>query len=548
MTWFNDLRFRYKLLLPIILLATILLVLALVSGKQISNLSNAAFKLGDTYVPGLNYLLQADRDMQQALVAERSLIFLDTKSDKFQTMSQSHKDNINQTHERVSKFFDIIEDKEMLSHKQEFFSLFDKWKSVTNEVKRNRAEGGRKGRTVAIDKSFNEANKLFEQTRNILDKLTELLIESASNDAANAHSTSEQSFLTLITTLVAGLITCALVALFFPGMVTRPLNRVIDAIDDLADGDGDLTFRLNVNSKDELGTLSNKLNLFLEKLHGLISKLASTTTQVHQSAQNLHDLNDQTQKLVIAQHSSTDMVATAMNEMSMTVRDVAQSASSAAQAARQADTDASKGSDLVKSSTESIVNLAQDVEQAAVVIHKLETEVESVGSVLDVIRGIAEQTNLLALNAAIEAARAGEQGRGFAVVADEVRTLASRTKESTQEIQTMIERLQQGARNAVSVMESGQENTKISVKRAESAGASLLEITSAVTSISDMNVQIASAAEEQSAVTEDVNKNITEISEVANTTSQISSQASQASTELSEFAEEMERIVKNFTI
>jgi methyl-accepting chemotaxis protein len=548
MFWFNNLGFRWKLLLPIMLLAGILLILALVSARQISNLSHAAFELGDQYVPGLNHLLQADRDMQQALVAERSLIFLDTKSEKFHAMSQSHKDNINQTHERVSKFFEIVKDEDMQARRQTFFDLFDNWKTVSTEVKRHRTEGGRKGRTAAIELSFNEANKQFETARNLLDELSEQLIESANADAQNAHKTSGESYLALGLTLGTGLITCLLVAVLFPGLVTRPLNRVINTIDDLASGNGNLTLRLEVNSQDELATLASKLNLFLDKLHGLISKLANASKEVQASSQNLLDLNDQTQKLVTTQHTSTDMVATAMNQMSATVRDVAQSASNAAQAARQADADASNGSDLVKSSTESIVNLAQDVERAAEVIHKLETEVESVGSVLDVIRGIAEQTNLLALNAAIEAARAGEQGRGFAVVADEVRTLASRTKESTQEIQKMIESLQQGARNAVSVMNSGQENTKISVQRAESAGASLVEITSAVASISDMNIQIANAAEEQSAVTEDVNKNITEISVVADNTAQISTQASQASTELSAQAEELDRIVKNFTI
>lgn len=548
MSWFNNLRFRWKLLLPIMLLAVILLVLALVSAKQIANLSHAAFELGDVYMPGEGYLLQADRDMQQALVAERSLIFLDTKSENFLEMSKSHDENIQQTYDRVNKFFNIIDDEGMLARKQEFFTLFEKWKTSTLEVKRQRAEGGRQGRATAIEMSFKEANNHFENARGVLDQLTEELVKIANANAKDAHKTSGNSYVTLVITLGIGLITCALIAILFPGMVTRPLNRMIGAIDDLASGDGDLTLRLDVGSKDELGTLSSSLNLFLDKLHGLISKLAGTASQVRSSAQQLLDLNEQTQSLVTTQHTSTDMVATAMNQMSSTVHDVAQSASSAAQAARQADADASNGSNLVKSSTESIINLAQDVERAAKVIHTLETEVESVGSVLDVIRGIAEQTNLLALNAAIEAARAGEQGRGFAVVADEVRTLASRTKESTQEIQKMIESLQQGARNAVMVMNSGQENTKISVERAESAGTSLLEITNAVASISDMNIQIASAAEEQSIVTEDVNKNITEISMIAENTAQISTQAAQASSELAAYAEELDRIVKNFTI
>ncbi|MCB1905273.1 MAG: methyl-accepting chemotaxis protein, partial [Gammaproteobacteria bacterium] len=277
-------------------------------------------------------------------------------------------------------------------------------------------------------------------------------------------------------------------------------------------------------------------------------RAAATSGQVREASGKMLQLNSQTQEMITNQHSSTDMVATAINEMAATVQEIAQSASNAADGARTADADARKGSERVDSSAISIRDLAQDVERAAEVIHKLENEAEKVGSVLDVIRGIAEQTNLLALNAAIEAARAGEQGRGFAVVADEVRTLASRTQQSTTEIQGMIEKLQSGARNAVSVMDAGREKAQVSVERAESAGSSLIEITKAVASISSMNTQIASAAEEQSAVTQEINRNITEISAISDRNSQISSEAAQASSVLSEYAQELDRIVQNFKI
>jgi methyl-accepting chemotaxis protein len=290
------------------------------------------------------------------------------------------------------------------------------------------------------------------------------------------------------------------------------------------------------------------LNQFLEKLHDLIGRVAVTSSQVRESSDRLLQLNGQTQEMVTNQHMSTDMVATAVNEMSATVQEVAKSASTAAQAASQADADARQGSGRVNSTTIAIRELAQDVEQATGVIHTLKSEAEGVGSVLDVIRGIAEQTNLLALNAAIEAARAGEQGRGFAVVADEVRTLASRTQQSTTEIQEMIERLQGGAQDAVAVMDAGREKFQKSVELAESAGQSLNEITQAVAAIRDMNAQIASAAEEQSTVTEDINRNVTEISASSDHTSQVSAQAAQASSILSEHAQELDQIVQNFKI
>ncbi|MCB1788494.1 MAG: hypothetical protein KDJ33_19730 [Gammaproteobacteria bacterium] len=238
----------------------------------------------------------------------------------------------------------------------------------------------------------------------------------------------------------------------------------------------------------------------------------------------------------------------AVNELAATVQEVAKSASDAASSAGRADADARSGNARVQDSLASIHELAQDVARAAEVIQRLEGESEKVGSVLDVIRGIAEQTNLLALNAAIEAARAGEQGRGFAVVADEVRTLASRTQQSTTEIQAMIEQLQAGARSAVTVMTEGQKKVTLGVERAESVQQSLNEIAAAVASINDMNTQIASAAEEQTVVTEDINRNVTEINATAALSAQTAAEVSHASGTLSEQAEELDAVVKNFKI
>jgi methyl-accepting chemotaxis protein len=248
------------------------------------------------------------------------------------------------------------------------------------------------------------------------------------------------------------------------------------------------------------------------------------------------------------QHTATDMAATAVREMSATVQEIARSATHAAKATQQADADAHNGNDLVTASTSSIQDQASDIEHAAEAIHSLKSETQDVGTVVEVIRGIAEQTNLLALNAAIEAARAGEQGRGFAVVADEVRTLAGRTQQSTDEIREIIERLQIGANNAVTVMDAARTKSQTSVERAESAGKSLSEITMATTSISEMSTQIASAAEEQSAATEEISKNVTEISTLSDQNAQASKQAAETSERLSDQASELNKIVEHFTI
>ena len=548
MAWFYNLGFRWKLTLPVALLAILLATTALIGVQLINRLSEDVNRLADEFLPGLNSLLQADRDLYQALVAERSMIFVDTNSEQYKKLTAMHDENIGQARERAVKFFRTTRSEQAQEREQEFLALFDKWSDTTQEIKRQRSEGGRIGRSTAIDMSFNEGVTKFDAMRQVIDELTDLVQKDAAAAGANAHTTTDNNQIIQAATLAVGLLVCALVAFFFPILITRPLNRVISAIEDLAGGEGDLTLRVNVDSKDELGHLSTSLNQFLEKLHDLIRRAATTSSQVREASNQMLKLNSQSQEMIGSQHSSTDMVATAINEMAATVQEVAQSASSAADEARQADADARTGSERVNSSLISIRDLAQDVGRAAEVIHKLETEAEGVGSVLDVIRGIAEQTNLLALNAAIEAARAGEQGRGFAVVADEVRTLASRTQQSTTEIQGMIEKLQCGARNAVSVMDAGREKAQASVERAESAGSSLIEITKAVASISSMNTQIASAAEEQSVVTAEINRNITEISVISDRNSQVSSEAAQASTVLSEYAGELDRIVQNFKI
>jgi methyl-accepting chemotaxis protein len=548
MSWFNNLKFKWKLLLPISILAIVLAVLAIIGLNQISKLSNDTFRLGDTYIPSLNYLLQADRDLQQALVAERSLIQATNGTTQYKDLLKDHDDNIDQAVKRAGKFFTTIQSESLRARKGEFTKKIDAWKQSTKKVLQLAATGDELTKQQAMDLSYGQASKDFEAARDVLDQLTEALVKDSATAADNAHTTSSTAKYTLIVTLMVGLAICLAIALLFPPMVTKPINRANTTLSNLASGDGDLTLRLKVEGKDEIGTLASNLNEFLDKLHDLISKLAKTSSQVSESASELYDLNADAQKKIVTQHSSIDMVATAMNEMSATVQDVAKSASIAANAAHKADDDAQQGKQLVNSSADSIQDLAKDVDRAADAINALAEDTDAVGTVLDVIRGIAEQTNLLALNAAIEAARAGEQGRGFAVVADEVRTLAGRTQESTTEIQAIIERLQECAQNAVSVMSTGKTNAQTSVDRAGSAGESLVAITDAVTSISDMNTQIASAAEEQSSVTEEINRNIVEISATADETSQISSEASQNSQTMANYAKELDKIVGNFKL
>lgn len=324
------------------------------------------------------------------------------------------------------------------------------------------------------------------------------------------------------------------------------INAVKDAVHAIAEGD--LTVEVKLAAQDEMQLIATDINMMIEKINALIGQVISSANQVVISAEESVAASESTRDGVNRQNMELELVATAMNEMSVTVHEVANNAASTAEATRNADTEANNGRTVVSNTIQSINSLSNEMQQASNVIKELEQDSDNIGSVLDVIRGIAEQTNLLALNAAIEAARAGEQGRGFAVVADEVRTLASRTQDSTQEIQSMIEKLQNGARNAVKVMDTGMEQTEKTVTTAAAAGSSLEAITSAVEHITMMNEQIASAAEEQSSVAEEINRNVVNVRDIAERTAVNANQTASSSETLKGVASQLQNIVAGFKV
>jgi methyl-accepting chemotaxis protein len=347
-----------------------------------------------------------------------------------------------------------------------------------------------------------------------------------------------------VTALVIGLL---LFSLLGRGIV-GPLQRAADRMNDIASGEGDLTQRLAARGNDEVTAMAGGFNQFASRIQEMVKQVGSSTDELAGAVDDLHEVTTTTRDGVQRQKNEIDQVATAMTEMAATVQEVARNAATAAEAARNANGEAGSGKRVVEETIQAINALASEVQGASDVISQLAADSEAIGGVLDVIRGIAEQTNLLALNAAIEAARAGEQGRGFAVVADEVRTLAQRTQTSTQEIQEMIEKVQGGARNAVSVMESGREQAADSVSKAGEAGASLETINNAVSAINDMNMQIASAAEQQSAVAEEINRNIVNIGTVADETADGSTKIASANQDLARLGAQLQSVVSMFKV
>ncbi len=330
--------------------------------------------------------------------------------------------------------------------------------------------------------------------------------------------------------------------------IKQSIDDVVRSLKDIAQENGDLTVRIETKSEDEIGELVYWFNQFMDKLQGVVRDVVEASLPLSNLAQNLRGVTEETQRTIDVQQKSATNAKRAVDTMSGSVDGVAHSAAQAASDANEATTAASEGRQIVQQTVTSIQQLAENVRETADVIARLESDSNKVGSVLDVIKGIAEQTNLLALNAAIEAARAGEQGRGFAVVADEVRTLASRTQQSTEEIQSTIEQLQNAAHSAVEVMSRGTEQATSSVETANKAGSSLETITSTIGRINEMNEQIAHNTEDQRTVAVDIVRHVDEIHERTEQTASRSGELGSMCNELADLAQHLESIAKQFRV
>lgn len=385
-----------------------------------------------------------------------------------------------------------------------------------------------------------DMRNVVHQTEGLLDEMAQHLDASISARADSLSTTSIVLSLLIVILIAATL-------LWFAISMLRPVEALAKTMQQIA-ADKDISRRSELNSKDELGVMAYAFNTMMEVFQQTVGQVTGSAAQLSTASEELSAITRDTKHGVDEQTSQTEQVATAMNEMTLTVQEVANNAEQAAHFANEANKLTQDGQQVVSNTVVDINALAQEIDNAASVIQKVEEDGIKIGTVLDVIRGIAEQTNLLALNAAIEAARAGEQGRGFAVVADEVRTLASRTQESTQEIHEMIESLQTGTKQAVDVMTSSRHKAQESVDQANQAGSSLVAISSAVTTITDMNTQIASAATEQESVSEEINRNITVISQIANDSANGAQQIDISSQHLAALAAELQGSVAQFKV
>ncbi|WP_417702499.1 methyl-accepting chemotaxis protein [Pseudomonas sp.] len=346
-----------------------------------------------------------------------------------------------------------------------------------------------------------------------------------------------------------------LIALLLTGLVVlitrsivQPLQAAVDAMASISSGEGDLTRNLDTHGRDELTALATYFNAFTAKLRHVIQQMLDSAGSLDQAARSLGDISSEAQRHSQQQAQQMELVATAVNEVTYGVQDVAKNAEHASSEMHTAEDQASQGQQNIEASLRQIDQLSGTIDKAVEVIQSLASESTQIGSVLEVIRSIAEQTNLLALNAAIEAARAGEQGRGFAVVADEVRLLAQRTQTSTAEIQGMIERLQGNSEAAVKVINESSRASQLTVEQASQAGESLAQIAQSLRNLTGLNASIASATLQQSHVVEDINQNVTQTAALAHNTAEAAEQSNAASQHLKQLADQLNRLLGQFRV
>lgn len=531
---------RVKSSLPMLILAlTLLIVVSMFS--YLSGLQKSALEVqADHFLKAISVVLNADRDLYQAKLA--TTLHLNKQGDSA-TQEAEVEDNAQQVKQRFAEYLEFLKAYPDIKQQVSEFGLdYQLWYQSAKAL----LEASKMGQ-VSAD-LIAEEEKQFAALREVLDK---------AGDTALNKSISEEKLLiaeisffqntiysiTLIILLIAGWFSYSV-----PKSLATQINGLTSRLSEIASGDGDLTARLETNSRDEFAALAGQFNGFVANLCQLIASVLQQAAQLSRLTQVLSESAVKTNEITRSLNIASDSIVSAVNEMTLANREMAQVATDSAREADDAKMNAERGLVVVNSVTQSMANLTKDVDQALACSGELENSSENIASVLDVIRGIAEQTNLLALNAAIEAARAGEQGRGFAVVADEVRTLASRTQQSTNHIQEMIQALQSRVNEAATAISSGKTNADLTVSSFSQAEQVFRQLQLSSIKVNDMATQTASATEEQALVSEEITKNLYALHDQAGAAGDIAKENDRLSNDIRQLSDTLFGLVGKFKI
>lgn len=548
----NSVKFRLGFIVALAVIA-----LGVVSSISLMDINKAAIKFEELYTQDLGNLGNSNKANKILLHIDeaRSSLLLAFQHDpdgKFADMHDHpvnlHLDAVNQA---VTKIRSLVDNEIIpsLSGKGKDYELA---KELSSKVGLIDSSGFQRSVSEIKKGNYTEANQVLLQVINPqlkrLKSIAYEYLELITTQASETHDETKASIQSFIITIaIVGLVAVAAI-LLVATIIIRRINRALERVQVAAKqvAQGDLTLRVNLSGADEFSELSASVDNIVNSFQSVISNMNHSTLQLASSAEESSAVAVQTKQNVVEQQQQTQMVATAIHEFSSTVQEVANSAASAAEASQEAEEATYEGSSVVQQTITQINELNTEIALSLEIIQKLSQQSKEIGTIVDVIDGISEQTNLLALNAAIEAARAGEAGRGFAVVADEVRSLASRTQDSTVEIKAMIQSLQESSADSMQRMEKGTNQAQLTAEMAEQAGISLERIAASVARINNMNTQIAAAAEQQSTVINEINQNVTTINDISTQTASGAEQSSAATLELARLTEDMKVNVDRF--
>lgn len=546
MVWYENLSIKKKLwLLTGTFVGSLVLVILVTTWTQ-QKLSTDLDEIANRYFSASQLLLEADANLYRAIAAERSVIFVNATSPKFQNLVNYHKLNIEEAVAKFEQFKMKIDDESINTMMLSYEQLRIEWEELTYRIISLRQNNGREERREASQLSLNDATQKFSEMHDVIDRIIDYVNTQSAETVANAEKNKAFSATLISIVAIVVVVVGCIMTLMAIRMVATPIKTLTERLKQISSGDGDLTQRLEEGRKDEIGETAVAFNRFVQNQARIIAQVKQSMTSFMDAMGFVDSHMEKLQNATRVQQTESDQVSGAIAHMSDTVNDIATNAAQAAESTQNANTLSTKGSKVVNESVVTINEISANITATSEVVQKLDSRTQSISSVTNNISEIADQTNLLALNAAIEAARAGEQGRGFAVVAEEVRNLAKKTQELTEEIYINIESLSNESSEAVAVMEKSLSSSVILDEKAELSGKALQDITQSVDVISGMNTTVASAVEAQSKTALEINSSVDNLKLMAVESNQYAQETQQKMSDLVTLSRDIESLLDRF--